>query len=976
MIVRDRDSNRRIHIRSWVTAAAFSFGMSTLALAAGGGGFLGRDDLDFARALVEAGMPELGQKVCDAVAADATRSSDDRIEAAGVRVDLAMEVAMRERNMEKRVELLKDALSARKKFLADNAGSSAAEKMGAQGPRTYLMLGDSILNAVKAEKDEAKAATLRDLGRELLKEGLKSVNARITELEPLRDNEATAAEYAGAVFDAARIKYFRAMLNGPKDVARETELEDVIRAFGSFSIAHGDQLAAYEGFVLQGLCEIELGRPDDAIDNFTGAINLRDAYEVKNGRFIDMEPATVNLIAAATIERGKLQGKLAKVDEARETFKEFLDKMPSDADPEAFMLIKISMAETLNQAGASDEAAKLAQSLVDADPNGYFGARARELLSAGGGGATTLGASDLARVAEQQASRNTEEDFQAALETIRKARAMQTAVAGSPAETDLLMLMGRVQAARGMFHEAVTAFDLVAQFGDKESIPDALSRAVQIDIQLYAQEKKAFYQKRNGDRLRRLSSEFPNHPASTYARFFGARQLEAEKKFLEAADAYSKMEKGTPSYEESLFRAGYCYQQELDRVHRESKDKKADVSGLATKAEQMLKLVIDSIEPARKATLDTKRLASLDKISFDARVSLASLYLHSAVNRDKDALPVIDAAEVEAKDDTERVNTIWRLRMQGLRALGKLDEAEKALETLMKRAPDSKATGVAAGMLARDLDTNAKELRDKNPNSPDLPALNAKIARYYIAAVNASLSGRSSISVSDTIKIIDRVYDLAFDLNNLPLDVSTFLGVDRNKLPKPELFQQLAELYKRALERGPSYRAEARLARCYGFLGRWEDVNHTLQRLFENENFVSDQRSVSKAVYDAKPELMNAWVEWGYAEREIGIARNDLELTNHARFIAEVVCRSLTPTKYEMWWRGKYLQIRCLLDAGAYDQADVALRDLERSTNDFDEGKYGLRDGFKEMAKEAALKASKNKGSTPPPPAKDGKDGK
>ena len=58
----------------------------------------------------------------------------------------------------------------------------------------------------------------------------------------------------------------------------------------------------------------------------------------------------------------------------------------------------------------------------------------------------------------------------------------------------------------------------------------------------------------------------------------------------------------------------------------------------------------------------------------------------------------------------------------------------------------------------------------------------------------------------------------------------------------------------------------------------------------------------------------------------------------------------------EIWWNAKYWQIRAWIDEGEYPKADLALRDVDRNTNDFDGGKYGLRDLFKKMQSEVASK--------------------
>ena len=41
----------------------------------------------------------------------------------------------------------------------------------------------------------------------------------------------------------------------------------------------------------------------------------------------------------------------------------------------------------------------------------------------------------------------------------------------------------------------------------------------------------------------------------------------------------------------------------------------------------------------------------------------------------------------------------------------------------------------------------------------------------------------------------------------------------------------------------------------------------------------------------------------------------------------------------ELWWRAKTLQIKTMVQRGQFDAADIALRDLERTTQDYDGNK-------------------------------------
>jgi hypothetical protein len=54
----------------------------------------------------------------------------------------------------------------------------------------------------------------------------------------------------------------------------------------------------------------------------------------------------------------------------------------------------------------------------------------------------------------------------------------------------------------------------------------------------------------------------------------------------------------------------------------------------------------------------------------------------------------------------------------------------------------------------------------------------------------------------------------------------------------------------------------------------------------------------------------------------------------------------------QLFWQARHEWIRCLIDQGDYEGADTAWRYIERTTNDFDQGKFGYKDKFKQLRTE------------------------
>jgi hypothetical protein len=151
---------------------------------------------------------------------------------------------------------------------------------------------------------------------------------------------------------------------------------------------------------------------------------------------------------------------------------------------------------------------------------------------------------------------------------------------------------------------------------------------------------------------------------------------------------------------------------------------------------------------------------------------------------------------------------------------------------------------------------------------------------------------------------------------------------------------------------------EVLLGRAQGFQSDWAKAAETYAAIFQGEPMVGENRKLKSALIKIKPELLYAWVEYGWVERNDGVKRRDTDAIKHALNVFEATCRSLDSSREE-WWYSKYGQIQCLYDLGNYDQADIAIRDLKRSSEDYDGNKYGLRDKLKALEEDLKNKATK-----------------
>jgi hypothetical protein len=204
--------------------------------------------------------------------------------------------------------------------------------------------------------------------------------------------------------------------------------------------------------------------------------------------------------------------------------------------------------------------------------------------------------------------------------------------------------------------------------------------------------------------------------------------------------------------------------------------------------------------------------------------------------------------------------------------------------------------------------------------------------------------------------VADRLFLFALHFEGLPETTDSFVDYGGKPLSN-ELLDTAVRAYELLVPLTPSYRTAIKLARTQAFLGRWEEAAATYADLFQRENFADPvTKTINQEAVAAKPELIFAYIEWGVAEREIGVEQgNDTTRLQRASGIFEALVMG-TQQESKLWWQSKYYQVQTMVDRGAYDVADVALKSLKRNWEHYDANQYGLEERFKKLEEEVGKK--------------------
>ncbi len=933
---------------------------------------LGRDDLDFARRLADAGYSDLARMVCDAVVARAeANGASTGPEAVAARI-LAFEAETAEArdldDLAAREARLTDVLSRGEAFAKTLPQGPDADRLDAAlatAQEEYAMI---LLERVQAEQDTAALARIRKQADDVFRRAIDSLTKRIQSNEKDRGSVETDEELAALdrklivdMYSRARMYYLHSLLLPADDNRRELVLDDALAAFQAFDFSYGRELLSFEGNIFQGLCYKALEQDDAALEAFDYAISLREGFDPGPDGLRVLPPDAANVVSSAVFQKVQFQRELKDFAGAAATAQDFLDTVSDPLKADQGLPILAAQAEALGEAGDVPGSLAAAQALVAADPRGAWGARGREILansaSLGSAGSAQAPPPVLLRIAETLFAKG---EALRGHQTCAQARhgARRTAT-----EQDIgaesFVLEGDAYAREGNIWDACVAWEAAALlYPQGVRAPDGLWSAINGYSDLYASEQLAWFRRAAQERLDLLSSSYSKHPLMAQAALIEGQWAEADRDYTKAAAVYAKVAPGSPAYGPAQRRAGANLL--LQAKAQDDAKKPAEAAKLRTQARQVLEVARKELELRMGETLDKTARLRLSGLAFGARADIARLLLAGTPQDVAAVIPLLADVETVHAGEEDKLAETWRLRIKALELQGKLDEAVTMLDGLVQKSPDAAAIGPAAGSLARALDRAANELHEKTPGSTQAVSQWKQAARLYGLSVKPQLAGGARRDRAELEAVGTRLLALALTLEGAPEGSDSFLDWQPTALARPELWDQVRSILQAVLDSGGNYRAEILLGRVLAFQGDWRDAAQTYSRMFDHEELmdISGKRMDVGRIRE-KPELVPAYVEWATAESMAGSTGDDRERLSRA---ADLLTKALPNLDRwsKLWWRAKTQQIQNLMWQGRYDEADIALRELERTTDDYDKGEFGAREKLLALKAEVATKVIRN----------------
>jgi len=919
-------------------------------------GVLGRDNTDFARRLFERGYTDLAEGLCKTLT-DAGVAGNDQLEVQALGFELAVARIERDPNLAARVPGLRKVIEDENAFIKANARTSTADVVRTNLPNVYLELASTLTELVKLEKDTAKRAELMTLGEEVFRNGKADLSERKERFKKQLDSGEGNLDYAqrqhmSALYNLAKMEFQSAQLYPEGSSMRIDPLQAALKYFQDYGYDYSDTLNNYQGIIYQGLCHESLGLPDDALTDYTDAIALREQFELDASGVYQVGEDEANVISGATLQLVKLLTKQKRTREAIGAAEDFLRTIPGAVSASAGLKVLEAKAEAEIAAGDIAGASATGQKLVDLDPNGVPGRIGRAIL--GRLPVDGLAPDKILGIAETSAQRG---EFVRALDLCRRAR--ETAK-GARDEQEVgaasFYLVGSIYKSLRRPSEASMAYDLAAElYPNGSRAPDALSAASIAYRELSKRDRARYYSERAKTRMTALATKYPNHPAAASAGVLEGQQREDEGDFAGAIQFYDKIPAGSPVYFEARFRAAsatYAWAQSL------KKDKPDEGAKLLSEAEERFRKALELYKKALEETLDTAVLAKIANWTFSARIGLATLMIDN--NKAGELKPLLDEAEAKVGTDADKAAAVWSLRIQGLQAEGKLDEAVRLFESLLKGNPDAPAIPRSAGVLARALDKAAQAEFDKDHASKKAEEQWRKAAFYYSLSVERALAGTAALQADDVTEIAQRLYVLGLFFNNVPEGQFTFVDW-QGELVDKDLWEKTARIYERLEAQAPSIKISIEHARVLAILGRIGEAEDIYARLFDQVSLLEPSGKFDRSVIDARPELVSAYLEWGVTTHLVGLDSKDEGRLDRARDIYDRIVKNSTEAS-RLWWQAKFSYVKLLSDRGDYPNADTAIRNVKRGTGPkYDDGKFGFQEKFQALEQELSKKVFKKK---------------
>jgi tetratricopeptide (TPR) repeat protein len=266
------------------------------------------------------------------------------------------------------------AIKLREERIAKDPTSNDADVLRAEVTDKYGLLANAYKDAITAEKDPQKQATLRKEGDELFRATEKRLESFRDEAAKNRkaDKPETEVPYLVAFFDLGRMKYYHSLLFAPGSIECKHVVDQAIEMLEDFGLEYSDRLVAFEAKLIVSLCHRQEGRRDAAIASADDAIALRERVDKDGKGVYKLEDDAASVVSKGFAQKltflREVESDDRRWDKIIAVAKDYLTTTPNPLKAEMGLAVFAEMADAYLMKGDIAQAKAVMEQLIVEDP--------------------------------------------------------------------------------------------------------------------------------------------------------------------------------------------------------------------------------------------------------------------------------------------------------------------------------------------------------------------------------------------------------------------------------------------------------------------------------------------------------------------------------------------------------------------------------------------------------------------------------
>ena len=919
-----------------------------------------QDSEDFGIALAKSGYHDLGIEVIDTALKDATGAAKTSLEFAKIRIQA--ESAKTIRDIKERATKLKEAAEGYQKYIRENPDSPRATDVRIEIVDIYRIIAEQQTNALKAEKDKAKAEEMRKEARDAFSKALAIIEPRVADLmgiDPRSEKE--NVELMALRFALGKMSYLYAgVFEDKKSVESVRRIEKAKEVLEEFLIDYTTEVLSFEAGRILALVAIDEGRLDDALEVMNeSCATLSDA--LANEPSLGQNDVIREIVASCFHDRAEFLLKKKNLpDEAIKTVEDIDKLMPTLALSYDGRAALVMIADVHANEGRNDKAKAYCERVLKVDDTDRVADDARNLLDRLGG-ASSEGKGGLLKALEGAV---TQRDIPRAEKLAARIIARRNVDDNAEDVGEALFLLGSGYFLSGRLYDAAaTLGSLADDFPKHKRAPTAKLNEGFCYSGLFKIDKSASWRDRFRHTQESLTKNWPDSEEAKEQAFNNGTLAEQEGKLPEAIDLFKKVSATSSKFPDAQLRIGinlFTLGQEANARSKNDEAKKAYTDAIAA-----FTLARSGFQRLAKSTLNEADQKLNYAKAFDAGIRTCAIYLQSQIKGADKCIPLLVELEKDAGADKDKISKVWSLRIKSFTQLGRGKDAVTAFEEYMKTA--EKSGGVAAVsetaiQIASTLDGETFDLqKSAKKDSPEVLDGLKNAARFYRMGVQGMKQGGGGRQQAG--KVGGRLLSIASQLMNLPANLPLY-AIDKSlKLTEKESIERAMDALSMVSDSVNRSGAAVTLnvdllrniAKCNALIGKWPEAVDSLEKIVSANALFSADGRYDKAAADKVPDLADIYQDYAVARIRAGAASKTPATINKA--ISDLnYLLAAADRDGRMYWESTYIQMLGLLLSPDYEKLKASLDSLERKAPVFDDDRYGIRSRLLELKKEVGDK--------------------